>query len=351
MKRLVQSSTWWQILLWAGGFAFIPYVVASAMEFPFLSLEQSIYNFLGLALIVALNVEVLLPRLYFERKNLAYLLTAVVLVMLVSTLVYWNGPAWERPMVAPARSEIRPFVRKLGNFGGYLRAVGRMMPYFMALIGSSVVAIGEFARQKERRAIQLEKEKLETEMKFLKSQINPHFLFNALNNIYSLTLIKSEQAPAQLLRLSDMLRYMLYDCKVDKVPLQAEVDYLKNYIQMKLLKDSGGLQVTMDIQEDLPQLTIAPLLFIPFVENAFKHSKIEDLVHGWISIQLQTKGEQVCFGVKNSIPSKSYTKDRVGGIGLDNVRRQLELMYPNQYFLDIEKKSDAFNVQLNIELS
>lgn len=348
---MVQTSTWWQVLLWAGGFAFVPYTVANAMGFPFLSLERSFYNFLGLGIIVLLNLEVLLPRFYFQQKSLWYLLSAVSAVLLVTTLVYWSGPEWGRPMESPFHKAPREFMQRVTKMGSYFRMVGRIMPYFMALIGSSMVAIGEFARQKERETIQLEKEKLETEMKFLKSQINPHFLFNALNNIYTLTLIKSDAAPENLLRLSDMLRYMLYDCKADKVPLDAEVNYLRHYIQMKLLKDSGGMNVEVYLQDTYPNMEIAPLLFVPFVENAFKHSKIEDLDKGWIKIELITLEQEVRFCVQNSIPENGYTKDTVGGIGLDNVRRQLELMYPNQHFLHIEKKNDRFDVQLNIKVT
>lgn len=350
MNSFVQTTTWWQVLLWAGGLAFVPYTVAMAIEFPFLSLEQTLYNFIGLALVVVINVEILLPRLYFQEKSLAFLISAVTLVIITASLVYWNGPRWEHPMMPPMRSEMQPFANKVGRFGGYFRAVGRVMPFFMALIGSSVVSIGTFARQKEKRAIQLEKEKLETEMKFLKSQINPHFLFNALNNIYALTLTQSKTAPEHLLRLSDMLRYMLYECKVDRVPLKAEVNYLKNYIQMKNLKDSGGMNIEVHFQSQIPDLQIAPLLFIPFVENAYKHSKIEDLDRGWIKIRLVTVDKEVRFCVRNSIPAQNFTKDKVGGIGLDNVQRQLELMYPDQFSLDIEKKEDQFDVQLRIQL-
>jgi len=351
MNRIVQTSTWWQIFLWAGGLAFVPYAIAQAVAFPFLSLEQSFYNFIGLALVVIINVEVLLPQFYFKEKGLLYLVSAFCLVLMVATITYWDGPTWNRSPMIPLRGEGRHFMGRMGQFGRYFRLIGRGMPYFMVLIGSSVVAIGEFARQKEKRAIQLEKEKLETEMKFLKSQINPHFLFNALNNIYTLTLIKSDKAPVHLLRLSDMLRYMLYDCKVDQVPLHAELDYLRNYIEMKLLKDSEGLNVEVFLQEDPPKLTIAPLIFIPFVENAFKHSRIEDLKNGWIKVELITIGKEVRFCVKNSVPAQNSTVDEVGGIGLDNVRRRLDLIYPGRYFLDIEKKTQQFNVQLNIELA
>lgn len=349
MKQIVAKSTWWQIILWAGGFAFVPYMVANAMGVPFISFERSLVNFVGLGILVLLNLELLLPQLYFKQKYFTYLLVSIGLIMLITSMIYWNvaglGLEFERPL---RENWERPNLPRGGMFFFGFRTIGRTMPYFMALIGSSLVAIGEFARQKEKEAIQLEKEKLETEMKFLKSQINPHFLFNTLNNVYTLTLIKSDEAPPNLLRLSDMLRYMLYDCNAEKVLLEKEVAYLKNYIQLKQLKDSGGLNIQLDLQDSYPQKYIAPLLFVPFIENAFKHSKIEDLNSGWIKMELKTTPEEVYFRVQNSLPSNGYTKDKIGGIGLDNVQRQLELMYPRQHFLSIEKKSDHFDVQLRI---
>ncbi|MEZ5038943.1 MAG: histidine kinase [Saprospiraceae bacterium] len=349
MKQITARSTWWQIILWAGGFAFVPYMVANAMGVPFISFEQSLFNFTGLGVLVLLNLELLLPQLYFKQKNFIYMLAAIGLILLIASIIYWNGTTFEREFDQPPSGNWhRPKLLREGiPFRGF-RVIGRTMPFFIALIGSSLVAIGEYARQKEKEAIQLEKEKLETEMKFLKSQINPHFLFNALNNVYTLTLIKSDEAPANLLRLSDMLRYMLYDCNAEKVLLEKEVAYLKNYIQLKQLKDSGGLNIQLDLQDSYPQKYIAPLLFVPFIENAFKHSKIEDLNSGWIKMELKTTPEEVYFRVQNSLPSNGYTKDKIGGIGLDNVHRQLELMYPRQHFLSIEKKSDHFDVQLRI---
>ena len=162
--------------------------------------------------------------------------------------------------------------------------VGTWLRYFIPLlisfVGSTLIELTLFANKKEKAAISIEKEKLDTEMKFLKSQINPHFLFNALNNIYSLTVIKSDKAPDNLMRLSEMLRYMLYDSNDGTVPLHKEIDYLENYVSLALLKDSRGLNVKVDLDKGHPDLRVVPLLFIPFVENAFKHSKIEDLNNG-----------------------------------------------------------------------
>jgi len=181
-----------------------------------------------------------------------------------------------------------------------MRYLGLGMPIFTSFIGSALFEIAAFANRKEREAAVYQSEKLEAEIKFLKSQINPHFLFNALNNIYTLTLLKSDNAPDHLLKLSGMLRYMLHDCKAEKVPLHKEIAYLQNFIDLQMLKDSSGLNVKVHFDESRPNLNMAPMLLILFVENAFKHSKFEDLANGWITIGLRTGEHHIEFEVENS---------------------------------------------------
>ena len=207
------------------------------------------------------------------------------------------------------------------------------------------------ANWREKEAVELQKEKLETEMKFLRSQINPHFLFNALNNIYSLSVLEPERTPDYLLKISGMLRYMLYECNADTVPLSKEVEYLRNYVDIGQLKDSRGLNIELQLPGEDSQLPVAPLLFVPFVENAFKHSRIEDVDKGWIRIQLEVgEDKQVHFRVENSLPDTAGAKDPASGIGLRNVRRRLELLYPERHELRVEEKEDTFCVSLKLEL-
>jgi LytS/YehU family sensor histidine kinase len=219
----------------------------------------------------------------------------------------------------------------------------------MAFLLSTLLQVTRLFALKEKESVQLRSEKLETELKFLRSQTNPHFLFNALNNIYTLTLIKSDKAPDYLLVLSDMLRYMLYECNAPKVRLEKEIGYIRHFISLNLLKDSRGLNVNFDCGEIPDHLEIAPMLLIPLVENAFKHSKFEDKANGWINIKLQVFGESLHLNVQNSLPEKSQSKDDTGGIGLVNVRRQLELIYPDQFKLNIEEQDHVFSVDLIIE--
>ena len=204
--------------------------------------------------------------------------------------------------------------------------------------------------EQEREARTLKNENLETELKFLKSQINPHFLFNALNNIYTLTYLEDEAAPDMILKLSDMLRYILYDCTSEAVPIEKEINYLKNYVELQRLK-MDDLLIQMAIDDFDPQVSIAPMLLIPFIENSFKHSKVEDTQHGWIKLRLWSEEQQIHFRIANSKPQQPFAKDKVGGIGLQNVRRRLELLYPGKHHLTIHNTDQSFEVRLLLHIA
>jgi len=152
------------------------------------------------------------------------------------------------------------------------------------------------------------------------------------------------------MRLSEMLRYMLYDSNDGTVPLQKEIEYLENYINLASLKDSRGLNIKVDLDKSQPGLMVAPLLFIPFVENAFKHSKIEDLKNGFIDISLKTSHKQIEFIIENSIPNVVFTKDKLGGIGLPNTKQRLDLLYPNKHLLSISDNGKVYSVYLKLDL-
>jgi len=162
--------------------------------------------------------------------------------------------------------------------------------------------------------------------------------------------MKSDKAPGNLMRLSEMLRYMLYDSNDGKVPLQKEIDYLENYISLASLKDSRGLNINVDLDKSQVGLQVAPLLLIPFVENAFKHSKIEDIKNGFINISLKTSNQQIEFSIENSIPNTVFKKDKVGGIGLPNTKKRLELLYPNKHELKISENVNVYSVLLKLDL-
>lgn len=183
----------------------------------------------------------------------------------------------------------------------------------------------------------------QTELSFLRSQVNPHFLFNSLNNIYSLVYHQSDQSLTAIARLSDLLRYMLYDTN-EKVPLQKELEYIEKYMELQQMRFESALPASMEITGNPGKAYIPPLLLIPFVENAFKHG---DTSNGnRIYIKLQVNEELVRFHISNAVSQRQ--KDTGGGIGLENVQRRLELLYPGRYTLQVQKTNQLFEVELEI---
>lgn len=305
------------------------------------------------ATIAGINVGYLIPKFLFPKKYIQYILLSFLLLAFIAVLSheFWinvfempDMPFRDRP---PRKGGFLP----RGKFFKYFPYVGRAVPLLICLIGSALYEMATFAHIQSQRALNLQHEKLDAEMKFLKSQINPHFLFNALNNVYSLSILKSERTSENLLKLSDMLRYVLYECNAEQVPLQKEVEYIRNLIGLNMLKDSEGLNVRSSFSEISSHLMITPLLFVPFIENAFKHSKIEQLDKGWIRLHLEEEEGRIHFSLSNSKPQEAISKDQQGGIGLVNVKRRLELYYPQRHQLDILESEDEFRVQLEIDLA
>lgn len=205
--------------------------------------------------------------------------------------------------------------------------------------------------QKEvRRLEQFKTQKIALESSFLKSQINPHFLFNTLNNIYALSLKKSAQTPVIIERLESLLHYMLYECKADLVPLENEFIFTNSYIELeKLRHKEEQCKISIDIKGDAAPHRIAPLLLINFLENAFKHGTKTSFGKSWINMEIEISKKEFRFKLTNSKPAKpvhqTFSEYR-GGIGLKNVKRRLEILYPRQHRLLINNQPDHFEVDL-----
>jgi len=301
------------------------------------------------AILAYANMYFFVPVFFFRRRYLLYVVLVVSFGVLLSEgHIYLIKNFF--PSVKPERiprQEIRDAIR-----GIFLLLVTTFSTANRILRVShdnerEVNLLKRQQLEQEQEASALKSENLETELKFLKSQINPHFLFNALNNIYTLTYIEDDEAPEMILKLSDMLRYILYDCASREVPITKEINYLENYIELQRLK-MDDLLMQIDIGAFNPQVKIAPMLFIPFIENSFKHSKIEDTTHGWIKLKLWSENNQIHFQITNSKPQKKFTKDKVGGIGLQNVKRRLELLYPAKHHLTIQDTPQSFEVNLSL---
>jgi two-component system sensor histidine kinase LytS len=202
--------------------------------------------------------------------------------------------------------------------------------------------------------LMLDKQRKDDELRHLKAQLNPHFLFNTLNNLYGLSVAESKMLPELMLRLSDLLRYSLYDTNQHYVSLQKEVEYIANYIELEKIRWNDSAAIRLEIQGDVAEQHIAPLLLIVFIENAFKHLSVAKGRQGYVRILLAVKEEKLHLQVKNSIdpslPPPVQTKGRKGGLGLNNARKRLNLIYPDQYTLSINRLPESFEVECQIEL-
>ena len=219
--------------------------------------------------------------------------------------------------------------------------------FFMVLFGGIGIKLTELWRQAEKRARDIENEHLRTELSFLHMQINPHFLFNSLNTIYGMSLKKSDNAPKAVLKLSQLLRYMIEETGHNTVPLEQEVTYLNNFIELQKMRSGPSLSVTFDVEGDINGANIAPMLLLPFVENAFKYG-LNNSMDSPIQISLSVTKERIVFSVINR---KFENMERhSSGIGIPNVERRLQLLYPGKHELRIQDTGDTYFVKLNIAL-
>ena len=233
------------------------------------------------------------------------------------------------------------------------------------LVGLYFIIIAFIAIEQVKRAFEikrentrLEKRQLETdlklresELKLLRAQIHPHFLFNTLNNLYGLTLEKSDLAPELVLKLSDLMDYMLYKCNQPKVSLRSELDHLKNYIQIEKIRYGEKLTLEFNENGEPDQLEIAPMLLLAFFENAFKHGVSKSIKNPFVSIQIIIEGRQLQLHIENSRNSNSdQTEDYTKGIGLKNVQKRLKLIYADKHQLEINPKEDTFEIKLRLKL-
>jgi two-component system LytT family sensor kinase len=224
----------------------------------------------------------------------------------------------------------------------------------MMVVGVSTTLAAVDRSQKDRQAREaLEKDKAVTELSFLKNQINPHFYFNTLNNIYVLTELDPKLAGEAILQLSKMMRYLLYDTQRENTLLSQEIAFVKNYIGLMKLRLTDRVKIEVDTPEDLEDMPLAPLILLPFVENAFKHG-VSATQPSQISISIDQIGKTIEMTVRNRIMNDhSLSLDTDSGIGLANTRRRLDLLYPNKHTLTIDERDadDLYSVHLNLDLS
>jgi sensor histidine kinase YesM len=207
----------------------------------------------------------------------------------------------------------------------------------------------KFWRVEQLQKLQIKKEKTDAELQLLRAQLHPHFLFNTLNNLYTLILEKSSKAPEMLSRLSAILSYVLNDCQTAEVQLKKEIAFCRAYIELEGERYGNRLDLSLEFPDDIGDRMIAPMLFQPFIENAFKHGAAEQVGKVWMSIGLSVRGDQLSFRVVNSA-DLAIRQHSAGGIGIANIQRRLELLYPDRHQLVREQDEEKHLISLTINL-
>ena len=231
------------------------------------------------------------------------------------------------------------------HFKRLLYAFGDILPA-IALAASIKLFRGRIDQQK--RELDLIREKLQAELNFLKAQTNPHFLFNTLNNIYGLAREKDENTAPAIMRLSRIMRFILFECEKAVIPISMEIEMIEEYIELEKLRYHNPIDIQLNITLDNPSDEIPPLLLLPFVENAFKHGASENLDESYVHIFAELKTGELTYQVENNCQPREASSTK--GIGLENVKRQLDLLFPNKHDLDISIQQEQFSVLLRLSL-
>lgn len=301
--------------------------------------SNELVNMTFYLVIVYFNLLYLLPNYLAKGYYLHYLLLLLAASFIITPL---------RIMVLYLKFASHPALQQelLSHLNLYF-----LMSFFIAGGSSILKIITDWFRQ-QREKQELQTQNMQSELNFLKSQINPHFLFNTLNNLYALTLRKSEKAPDIVIKLSEMMRYMLYECNEKMVPLSKEINYLRNYLDLEQLRQHPGIDIRFDVRGEVGDQQIAPLLLIPFLENSFKHGINHQITEGFVHISVNVMRNKVEFFIENTKGQAMIRPDgrRSGGIGLVNVRRRLDLLYPAHYQLTINDNPKTYAVNLTIDL-
>jgi LytS/YehU family sensor histidine kinase len=292
-----------------------------------------------LALLVYITNYVLIPKLVYRKK---YWLFGIVFVLMIVTSsiikMYLLGLLLKNPNIFSVAGGLKA------------RFYDNVLPHILLVCTGAAFKLLLDQLRSQKKMVELAKEKSEAELNFLKSQINPHFLFNSLNSVYFLIDKQNAEARKTLLQFSDLLRYQLYDCNADKIAIEKEVGFLKDYIHLQELRKDKQYEVSLKVGESVQGFHITPLLLIPFVENAFKHLSHYSDRKNFVEVSLERLNGSLNFSVSNSKENNQRNTEPAGGIGLNNVKRRLELLYPGKHELQINDANNTFKVELKLKL-
>lgn len=305
------------------------------------SLKSNLIEFPLHILIVYFNIYYLIPKLLLKKRYLTYftvLLLALGIHYSIRTGLNFylvSGDIWPEAVG----------VQKPFSFNHILAVcIGELYVLsFTAAIKFTVDYLNERTKNQQLRELQYQ-----TELKYLKAQMQPHFFFNTLNNLYALTLERSTQASDVVLRLSDIMKYIIYDANKKRTPLLKEIEYIDNYIALEELRHGKDLDTKIGITGDVDDVKVPPLLFLPLVENAFKHG-VKDKKGKSIEVDFEKQQKQLKFTIQNDFDSQQRP-NQPGGIGLENLKRRLDMLYDKKYSLENQVHKNQYKVTLIIPI-
>jgi two-component system, LytTR family, sensor kinase len=301
--------------------------------------NQVIYLLIGNMALFYINYSYLVTHFLLKNKTGLYITIAVVLVIISSIVFKEFGP---KPDDFPPMPHNRP--EPIFRF----RLIGPIAFNILLVVTGTALRVYTEWNRNERKKNEIEVQKSSTELHFLKHQLSPHFLFNSLNSIYSLTTKKSNDAPEAVITLSELMRYMLYETNNEFVPLKSELHYIQNYLKLQRIRIANNENVTLNIHGSILNQKIRPLLLISFIENAFKYGT-DFKGHTEVKIEINIHGNELQFTCVNLIGNRKTDKDS-SGIGLQNTKERLELLYPEKHVLLIAESPNRFTVNLTLKL-
>jgi len=318
----------------------------SKEEFLLKLIIEDLFIILVIVVSVYINLLLLIPKLLRKRKYFIYVLTLIFGLSCFSFIVvYFSVEVFETDFSKTFDSPMPLLYQQL-----ILWITNFILILFFVILTTFIKLLRDWFKLQDStlKMKEMERQHLEAELKSLKAQINPHFLFNTLNNLYSLSLDSSPKTPEMILKLSDLMRYIIYECRENKVQARKELAFVANYLSLEKLRLGDSVIVEFDVIGE-PNVEIAPLLFINFIENAFKHGRKTDGSLIKVSFDFTVENE-LNFCVENNIYGDCQpVNNEYSGIGIDNVKKRLLLLYPEKHKLTITSNNEKYSVQLNIQ--
>ena len=340
-KRRI-SALQGHLIFWILFFLYSWLPEASINDKNYATFLSAAFNLPLVVMVTYFTINVSIDRFYLKEKYWQFwlsLLSSLVVSGIIRRYILFK---FSYPMLFPEKlNEDLWFFPKM--------VLGAVNVHLIAGVGVMIFLLGKWMEQ-QHVSEKLMKEKLAAQLELLKSQVQPHFIFNTLNNIYMLSLKNSPQTSDMIYRLSSLLSYMLYDAKEKTIPIEKEVVYIKNYINLEKIRYGERLDVQLNVYNNVKGVNVPPLLLLPLVENAFKHGVSQSVTDSWVHIDISLKDNSLLFKLENSLSEEKVNTNGFGnGLGLENLRQRLEILYPESFELKTMQDECSFLAILRLD--